>query len=329
MRVTAAVHERRLRLSDDDEPAVGCAQHLDRRPVQTGECLARDHLLGRPLDCPAAGDVHDAVEVAEDRVDVVGDEQDGHLLLLADASHERSDGSLIGEIEAVERLVEQQQTGAADERLGDQQALLLAAGELADGLVRVARGIDELDHLGDSRCLSRAARQRRDRDAPASAVEPERDDVGAADAGAGVEVAALREVADQLVRLARRPSEHGHGSGGEREQAEHGLDQRRLAGPVRAEDGNEVAVLDGEREVAPDRPAAEANLGSVEHNRCRGGPCHRAVAFASAAASASSCRDCQLWKLAEAGVSVSVIVVMGIPFLRAASVMRCTSGVLF
>src|SRR5213592_4558126 len=37
MRVTVAVHERRLGLSDDDEPAVGGAQYLDRHAVQTAE----------------------------------------------------------------------------------------------------------------------------------------------------------------------------------------------------------------------------------------------------------------------------------------------------
>src|SRR6266446_4282025 len=74
MRVPVAVHERRLGLSDDDQPAVGGAQYLDRHAVETAERLARDHLLRRPFDGAAAGDVDDPVEVAEDRVDVVGDE---------------------------------------------------------------------------------------------------------------------------------------------------------------------------------------------------------------------------------------------------------------
>src|SRR5438128_1747616 len=59
MRVTVAVHERRLGLSDDDEPAVGGAQYLDRHAVQKAERRARDHLLGRSLDGAAAGDVDD------------------------------------------------------------------------------------------------------------------------------------------------------------------------------------------------------------------------------------------------------------------------------
>ena len=58
--------------------------------------------------------------------------------LLADPAHERGDRGLVRQVEAVERLVEQQQLGPADERLRDQQPLLLAARELADRPARVA-----------------------------------------------------------------------------------------------------------------------------------------------------------------------------------------------
>src|SRR5437879_3287642 len=64
MRVTVAVDERRLGLSDHDEPAVGGAQHLDRRGVETAERLARDHLFRPAFDGGASSDVDDAVEVA-------------------------------------------------------------------------------------------------------------------------------------------------------------------------------------------------------------------------------------------------------------------------
>ncbi len=143
------------------------------------------------------------VEVAEDRVDVVRDEQDGDVLLAADVAHERRDAGLVGEVETVERLVEQQQLRATHERLRDQQALLLAAGELADRLVRIGGRRDELDHFRDAaRC--RAAARARERHAPARTVEPEPDDVDAADARALVEASSLRQVADMRVRLARR-----------------------------------------------------------------------------------------------------------------------------
>src|SRR5438876_3197600 len=214
MFVTVAVNEGRLGLPDDDEPSVGGVQHLDRRSVEPAERLARDHLFRASFDGGAAGDVDDAVEVAEDRVDVVGDQQDGHVLLAADAAHERRDGGLIGEVEAVERLVEQEQSGLPHERLGDQQPLLLPSGELADRLPCVRARVDELDHLGDPCGLSGSARQAGDGDAPAGSVESELDDVDTADAGAGVEVPALRQVADPFVGRPRRPSEHSGSAGG-------------------------------------------------------------------------------------------------------------------
>src|SRR5207247_4940926 len=156
--MTVAMDEWGVGLTDDDEPAVGGMKDLDRRAVETAERSARDHLFRRALDRAAAGEVDDAVEVADDRVDVVRDEQHGDLLLLADAAHERGDRGLVGEVEAVERLVEQQQPRPPDERLRDQQALLLAAGELADWPAGISGGADELDHLRDAGRVALATR---------------------------------------------------------------------------------------------------------------------------------------------------------------------------
>src|SRR5437764_11798386 len=111
MRVTVmavSVDERRLRLADDDETPIRRAQDLDRRSVETTEGLARDHVLGSSFHRTAPGDVDDAVEVAEDRIDVVRDEQHGDVLLLADALDERRDGALVRQVETVERFVEQE-----------------------------------------------------------------------------------------------------------------------------------------------------------------------------------------------------------------------------
>ena len=52
-------------------------------------------------------------------------DHDGDVLPLADVTKERGDRSLRREVQAVERLVEQQQCGAVGQRLGDQQPLLL------------------------------------------------------------------------------------------------------------------------------------------------------------------------------------------------------------
>src|SRR6266566_3530973 len=67
--MAVAVDERSLRLPDHDEPAVTRAQHLDRRAEQPRQRLAGDHVLRAPCENMAACQVHDPVEVRQDRVD--------------------------------------------------------------------------------------------------------------------------------------------------------------------------------------------------------------------------------------------------------------------
>ena len=67
MRVPVGVVRGSLREPDDDEPAVGRAQHFDRRPVESSQRLVRDHLLWKAGEDAAAGDVDDAVEVRQQR----------------------------------------------------------------------------------------------------------------------------------------------------------------------------------------------------------------------------------------------------------------------
>src|SRR5579862_4992445 len=188
-----AVQVRGLRLAHDDAPAVAAEQHLDRRGVQPAERLRGDHLLGRAGDRGAAGEVHDAVEVAEDRVHVVRDEEHGDVLLPADPLDERRDGHLIREVEAVERLVEHEEPRPPHERLRDQQTLLLAAGERADRPSRIALRANELGHLVHAPAAL-VGPEPRQRYAPACAVEAETHDVDAADAARGIPAAPLRQV---------------------------------------------------------------------------------------------------------------------------------------
>ena len=51
------------------------------------------------------------------------------------------------EVERAERLVEQQHLGAVDQRAGQGDPLLLAAGELGRLLARLALELDQLEHL--------------------------------------------------------------------------------------------------------------------------------------------------------------------------------------
>ena len=277
------VDEGRLGLADDDEPAVTCREDLDRCAVQPGQRLTGDDLSGRSRDGGAACEVHDVVDVAEDRVDVMRDEQDGDPLGAADLLDERGDGALVRQVEAVERLVQEEELRSPNERLRDEESLLLAAGERAERTFRVALGSDERDRLAYA-CRLGIGAESRQRHAPAVAVEPESHEVDAADPRGRVERPALREVADRRIRRAGRAAEHADVAARERQQPERDLEQRRLPGAVGPEHGDERTGLHRQRDLCPDDAAAEPDLGARD---LEGGG-HRAVARASAAASCFS-----------------------------------------
>jgi hypothetical protein len=138
-----------IRGADDHQP-IARAQHEDGRAVQVGERLRGEHLVGRAECEPAVREIEDAVDLAEDRVDVVRDEQDRGILLAAVPVDEADDGLLVGEVQARERLVAQQQAGLVREGLAGAQPLLLTAGELADGAVGEVAGADRVDERVDA-----------------------------------------------------------------------------------------------------------------------------------------------------------------------------------
>jgi hypothetical protein len=125
--MAVAVVGRRFGQSDNDELSVGCLQHFHRHAVEAAERGCGDDLARLADDRLPGAEVDDAIEIGEQRVYVVRDEQDRHRPLAADVLKQRSHRTLIGQVEAVQRLIEDQQPWLADERLGDQQPLLLAA----------------------------------------------------------------------------------------------------------------------------------------------------------------------------------------------------------
>ena len=201
-----------------------------------------------PASALPAGEVDHPVEVAEQRVHVVSDEQHRDPLHGAHALHERRDRGLVGEIEAVERLVEDQQRRSAHERLGDQQALLLAARELADRAAARTPSAPTSAITSATRPRSvRRARPSEPARAPPEAPQRRRPrgragrDRRRGCGSCGVERAALRQVADLRAATARaggrapRPSPRSSGS-----RPRIDLHQGRLARPVRSQHGHEL-----------------------------------------------------------------------------------------
>ncbi len=299
--------------------------------------------------------------MVEYRVDVVRDHHHGHPLLVADPPQQGGDGALVRQVEAVQRLVEQQQSGPTDERLGDQQPLLLAARTLPDRPPRVGGRADQLDDLGHAVLCRPPLRgaYTGQRDPPPVAVQAEPDDVDAADAQARVEAAALGQVAHLGAAVPGPVTEHPDLAGGGRKYPEQHLDQCGLADPVGAEDGGELPGPHGQIDPRPQGPPAhphgratqrEHRTGVIDRYRDRrhgGGPgrhgvvvhefadsCdrvhgHLPVACFSASAMPCSSLVCQSWKVELAGASVSVTVATGMPCALAAATWAATSGVEF
>ena len=249
--------------------------------------------------------------------------------LAADPAHERRDGGLVGQVEAVERLVEQQQLAAGARAPGRSAAAAARRPRARRSAGARSRVAPTSSITSATRCApSRAARSA----APGSGTpqrapsSPSRTMSTPRMRGAGVEAAALRQVADAVVRLAGRRAEHRGASRRQREQAEHGLDQRGLAGAVGAEHRDELARG---RRSSDRRPLQQRRGRRIARRRVRVdavGPTsacdagvrsrHRPVAFASAAASACElARSASPGSWRRPGVSVSVIVVTGMPCL--------------
>ena len=143
------------------------------------------------------------------------------------------------DVEVVRRLVEQQQLGLADQRARDRQPLLPAAGERRTSRC-VAVGEAGLAERDGDAALDLVLVERLGRAAPRAAPTPTRRAV--------VEDRVLRHVADAQP-LARRARARGRLL-----EAGEDLQQRRLAGAVRADEADVVALEDAERE-APRRAA--------------------------------------------------------------------------
>ena len=206
-----------LGLAHHDEPPVGGGEHLDGGLVEPAQRLAGDHLVRRPGRHPALGDVHDPVEVRQDRVDVVRHHHHAHLGLAADGAHERRHRALVGQVEAVERLVEEQQRG----RRTSAWAIRIRCCSPPDSSpmgrsTSAEASTRSMTSPMRSSSARRRCRERREigqRDAEPVAAEPEPHDVDPPDPQGRFEAAPLGQVPDALVVLHRVAVEHRHRAG--------------------------------------------------------------------------------------------------------------------
>ena len=180
-------------------------------------------------------------------------EQHGDAQFLLQRARQFDDRPLMMRIEADQRFVEQQQARAAEQRLGQQQALTLAARGLRQ---RAPCKLGRLHPLERPRHrLARGAAEQRQ--APAVAVDAAGDEVPAREPQLIQRAAHLRHVADGGIAARHRPAQHADRAVARRQQAQYRAHQRGLARAVGPEHADELVVADREVDAGKHRPGAE------------------------------------------------------------------------
>src|SRR4029077_16001557 len=117
-------------------------------------------------------------------------EQDGQPSRARDLTDELDDDALVAHVQLGERLAEQKEARTADQRLRQEEALLLAPGEAAERAIGVAFRTHGADGVGGE-----GGWARRHPYAPPVAVDSEVDEVEPANRQLRVEAGALWDVA--------------------------------------------------------------------------------------------------------------------------------------
>ena len=196
----------------------------------------------------SAAHQHEPLDELLHGAELVRDEEDRRVELVVQLGEQRRQRLLGVDVDAGRRLVEHQQVGLSGERLGDEGALLLAAGQRGDGLPRPLGQADALDGRLDESSVVRPQ---------ASNGAPPRDPARAHDLLHGhrrldPELRTLGEVADAvaLPKAAGRLAEERRCPGLRLLEPEQDTEQRRLAPAVRSGHGHELTLLHGETHVA-------------------------------------------------------------------------------
>src|SRR6266700_5714519 len=278
-----------------EDATVAVADHLDGRRVDRGEPLGGDDLVRRSCGDLSRGHVQDLVDVGQQRVDVMRDQQNRQVAAPGHVADELHDGQLVADVEIGEWLVHQKQARIADQRLGEEQALLLASGQAAQRAIRIFARAHRIDGRQRGGRLRTPAKPY----SPAPTIDAQVDEVATSDRELNVERGTLWDVADLRVPAAGLPSEDLQPARLGRQQAEDHPDQSRFPGAVRSEDGGERAILDREGGAGPD--LAPGVGGGEIIGSDRGGY----ALGCSAASSDFSCFSCQSWKVRPVGSIVS------------------------
>ena len=209
-------------------------------------------MLGHRLRHARAADVtvetDDAVGVRHDDVQVVGHEQNAEAGLVAQAGDQLVELRLARVVDALHRLVEDQQVGPAQQRARQQHTLQLAAGQLAELLMADGFGVDVSENLGDGIGAGAAPQHQ-------EALNRHRDD--------GVDVEALRHIADAQILATMHRAAIGL------LEAQQHAHQRRLAGAVEPDERDDLALADVEVDVQQEVAAVARDANAARRDQRR------------------------------------------------------------
>jgi hypothetical protein len=214
-------------------------QHRRRaRPGQAVILAVGADRLRRAGAAHVAVDAQDAVGPRHHDVEVVRHHQDAEVALAADTVDQVVDRDLADEVDALRRLVEDEDVRLDGDRAGEHHPLQLAAGQRRHHAAGEVGAVDRRERRGE-RGLAQSGGEAhealdRDRQRPVD-LEP------------------LRHVADP------QPAGARHRPRGGRYEPEQRLDDGRLAAAVGADEGDHLAACDGDVDAANDLAAAEAN----------------------------------------------------------------------
>ncbi len=244
-------------------------------PRGVGDLVGRV-LGGGSVEVDVAGvHAHDAGDDVTQGLELVGDDEHGRAAGHEAAEH-LGEGELAGGVDAGGRLVHDEHLGAPGQGPGDEHPALLPAGEPGDLLLRAVGEPDRLDGLADHLAV----------DAPlgppprAVGEPPDLDDLGDRRAHRPRERVVLGDVPDLgvVVELGAGHAEQPHATALLLDEAEHAAHERRLAGPVGPEQGDDLAATDHEVDAVDDPAVAVAEgrpvqleqwcLGTGQRHRC-------------------------------------------------------------
>jgi hypothetical protein len=174
---------------------------------------------------------------------------DDGAALGAEALEECEDGAFGSGVDACERFVHEIEASVLGESASEEDALLLASGELADLAVGEVSDADFVEATEGSvaMVLGRAAQ-------PAdAAVEAHGHDVEGAGGEIPVDAFALRDVTDPGAALVVGGAEDADPAGGWFDEAEGGFEEGAFTGAIGADDCDEATFGEGEVDVPEDR----------------------------------------------------------------------------